>query len=420
MASLTIQCKDIQISNEIKIKTEDDLDEIKIFSVSTIQNNKLADEPDYRKFDIEDRLSPVVEEPTSPNKNDSLNNDIYGLYASPFLYPYFHPYFMAATAQMNSSTDRISINGQTNNPYGAVSPFPGMPFFPLYPPGMINPSFQSSLFNPFGIPMPTSGVHSSSLSNPQHSSSVNDGPHKNLNAILNTKRSKKPHIKKPLNAFMIYMKEQRARIIEECALKESSAINKILGQKWKELSRSEQDRYYELAKEERNRHLQMYPNWSARDNYGLKKKRQIDRVQKPSSQDHDNSPSKISTNTSKQLDNECLNLKKCRARYGLEGLNQWCKHCRRKKKCTKFLEDDLSNHRTLGNLSSNGNPSSVSSQATVQSDEDSTYDFDSNDILSRQIDSIEDEHDDSNEENKHQFHLPSSTLPLRFVPNFRY
>ncbi|CAF3229896.1 unnamed protein product [Rotaria sp. Silwood2] len=111
---------------------------------------------------------------------------------------------------------------------------------------------------------------------------------------------------------------------------------------------------------------------------------------------------------------------KCRARYGLEGLNQWCKHCRRKKKCTKFLEDDLSNHRTLGNLSSNGNPSSVSSQATVQSDEDSTYDFDSNDILSRQIDSIEDEHDDSNEENKHQFHLPSSTLPLRFVPNFRY
>lgn len=29
----------------------------------------------------------------------------------------------------------------------------------------------------------------------------------------------------------------------------------------------------ELAKEERNRHMQMYPGWSARDNYGLKKKR---------------------------------------------------------------------------------------------------------------------------------------------------
>ena len=43
---------------------------------------------------------------------------------------------------------------------------------------------------------------------------------------------------------MIYMKEQRAKTIEECTLKESSAINKILGQKWKELSRKEQDRYY--------------------------------------------------------------------------------------------------------------------------------------------------------------------------------
>jgi hypothetical protein len=43
---------------------------------------------------------------------------------------------------------------------------------------------------------------------------------------------------------MLYMKEQRARVIEECTLKESSAINKVLGQKWKELPRSEQDRYY--------------------------------------------------------------------------------------------------------------------------------------------------------------------------------
>jgi hypothetical protein len=43
---------------------------------------------------------------------------------------------------------------------------------------------------------------------------------------------------------MIYMKEKRSQIIEECTLKESSAINKILGQKWKELTRSEQDKYY--------------------------------------------------------------------------------------------------------------------------------------------------------------------------------
>ncbi|CAF0957946.1 unnamed protein product [Rotaria sordida] len=432
----TIQSKDFQTSNEnicssslstnsneitTKIKIEDDIDEIKIFSVSTLLNNESYNDHDYKKFDIEERLSPVIEESTSPNKNDSLNNNISGLYTTPFFYPYFHPYFIAATAQMNSSADKISINEQTNNPFGVVSPFPGIPFLPFYPPGMMNQSFQSNFFNPFGIPIPISGVYPSSSSNRQHQSSIdNEQLRGNLNTLVHVKRSKKPHIKKPLNAFMIYMKEQRAHIIEECALKESSAINKILGQKWKELSRSEQDRYYELAKEERNRHMQMYPNWSARDNYGIKKKRQIGRIQKNDSQDNDNSLQKNSTNTSKQFDNDCLNLKKCRARYGLEGLNQWCKHCRRKKKCTKFLEDDLSNPRTLGNSSSNGNPSSVSSIVTFQSDEDSINNPDSDDILSRQIDSIQDEHDDSNEENKQQFYLPSSTLPLNFVPNFRY
>jgi hypothetical protein len=65
-----------------------------------------------------------------------------------------------------------------------------------------------------------------------------------LSALLDAQRPKKPHIKKPLNAFMLYMKEQRAHVIEECTLKESSAINKVLGQKWKELPRCEQDRYY--------------------------------------------------------------------------------------------------------------------------------------------------------------------------------
>jgi len=41
----------------------------------------------------------------------------------------------------------------------------------------------------------------------------------------------KPHIKKPLNAFMLYMKEMRPKIVAECTLKESAAINQILGRR---------------------------------------------------------------------------------------------------------------------------------------------------------------------------------------------
>lgn len=91
---------------------------------------------------------------------------------------------------------------------------------------------------------------------------------------------KKPHIKKPLNAFMLYMKEMRSKVVAECTLKESAAINQILGRRWHELSREEQAKYYEKARQERQLHMELYPGWSARDNYGYvskKKKRKKDK-----------------------------------------------------------------------------------------------------------------------------------------------
>lgn len=49
--------------------------------------------------------------------------------------------------------------------------------------------------------------------------------------VKREKEPKKPVIKKPLNAFMLYMKEMRAKVIAECTLKESAAINQILGRR---------------------------------------------------------------------------------------------------------------------------------------------------------------------------------------------
>lgn len=58
----------------------------------------------------------------------------------------------------------------------------------------------------------------------------NLGDNKNSQDSNNTEK-KKPHIKKPLNAFMLYMKEMRAKVVAECTLKESAAINQILGRR---------------------------------------------------------------------------------------------------------------------------------------------------------------------------------------------
>ena len=136
------------------------------------------------------------------------------------------------------------------------------------------------------------------------------GLHRPAENKENIAQRKEAHIKKPLNAFMLYMKEMRPVVQvfgirtssclycefisfitfcnvqhgqAECTLKESAAINQILGRRWHGLSRyvlhcmslfsclapnsrsprhliacrEEQAKYYEKAREERQRHMQV-------------------------------------------------------------------------------------------------------------------------------------------------------------------
>ena len=50
------------------------------------------------------------------------------------------------------------------------------------------------------------------------------------------------------------------------------------------MTREEQAKYYEKARQERQRHMQLYPHWNARDNYRYgqkKKKRKRDKTEDP-------------------------------------------------------------------------------------------------------------------------------------------
>ncbi len=38
------------------------------------------------------------------------------------------------------------------------------------------------------------------------------------------------------------------------------------------MSKDEQSKYYEMARRERQNHMQLYPGWTARDNYAKHKK----------------------------------------------------------------------------------------------------------------------------------------------------
>ncbi|XP_053320109.1 transcription factor 7 isoform X3 [Spea bombifrons] len=171
---------------------------------------------------------------------------------------------------------------------GQISPSMGWQNQPVYPLSScgFRQSYPSAIstgasYSRFTHPlMLGSGMHSTGIPHPAivpHSGNKDvDNYERNMKHHSEPKREKepkKPTIKKPLNAFMLYMKEMRAKVIAECTLKESAAINQILGRRWHALSREEQAKYYELARKERQLHMQLYPGWSARDNYGKKKRR---------------------------------------------------------------------------------------------------------------------------------------------------
>ncbi|XP_030613331.1 transcription factor 7-like 1-B [Archocentrus centrarchus] len=83
----------------------------------------------------------------------------------------------------------------------------------------------------------------------------------------------RPYVKKPPNAFMLFLREQRENVKAELKINGSAAVNAAVAERWKSLSKDQQDKYYEQANEEKMLHSQQHPGWSTKDNYGKKRMR---------------------------------------------------------------------------------------------------------------------------------------------------
>uniref|UniRef100_A0A8C2X9X2 Transcription factor 7 like 2 n=1 Tax=Cyclopterus lumpus TaxID=8103 RepID=A0A8C2X9X2_CYCLU len=176
--------------------------------------------------------------------------------------------------------------GQIPHPLGWLVPQQGQPVYPITTGGFRHPyptaltvNASMSRFPPHMVPphhslhatgIPHPAIVSSNVKQESSHSDISLNSSKQSDAKKEEEKKKQVHIKKPLNAFMLYMKEMRAKVVAECTLKESAAINQILGRRWHALSREEQAKYYELARKERQLHMQLYPGWSARDNYCIR------------------------------------------------------------------------------------------------------------------------------------------------------
>ncbi|XP_068587744.1 transcription factor 7 isoform X3 [Cebidichthys violaceus] len=292
----------------------------------------------------------------SPSSNKvSVVQQSHGMHPLTSLLPYSNEHFSPSPPHLPTDMSQKTgvhrhqsqdLSGYYSLPPGGVGQItPSMGWFPhslmLGPSGM----------HPTGIPHPAIVPPTGKQEHDHYDRGMYMKPHVEAKR---EKEPKKPVIKKPLNAFMLYMKEMRAKVIAECTLKESAAINQILGRRWHALTREEQAKYYELARKERQLHMQLYPTWSARDNYeaglsgvagekskadwGKKKRRKREKLQ-----DSNTDPG---------------SPKKCRARFGLNQQTDWCGPCRRKKKCIRYLQGGGCPSPTSSDLSAIDSPPS--------------------------------------------------------------
>uniref|UniRef100_A0A1I8EIR0 dTCF n=1 Tax=Wuchereria bancrofti TaxID=6293 RepID=A0A1I8EIR0_WUCBA len=285
----------------------------------------------------------VKPSPTFPTFSAATLSPTYG--PLPLFYPFFLP---------NQAPYGLPFGRMPSGPMDARSMSPTYAAFVMQQAAQtMSPTFEMYRNFPFGPASPSSlfqmgspitSMASNLAQQPSSNSRGSANNSKITKSEIKPPKVKEQHIKKPLNAFMWFMKENRPKLMEELDYKErqSAELNKELGRRWHDLPKEEQQRYYELAKTDREQHMQKYPGWSARENYAINKKKKRKR--------------------DKSADNG--EQKKCRARFGVVNQDQWCKHCKRKKRCLWYREASS----PVGVVSSTtpgtpGTPSSLSGPA---------------------------------------------------------
>nr|XP_057902573.1 protein capicua homolog isoform X2 [Doryrhamphus excisus] len=75
------------------------------------------------------------------------------------------------------------------------------------------------------------------------------------------RKKEKDHIRRPMNAFMIFSKRHRALVHQRHPNQDNRTVSKILGEWWYALGPNEKQQYHDLAFQVKEAHFRAHPDW---------------------------------------------------------------------------------------------------------------------------------------------------------------